>query len=408
MNKKGFSLIELLAVLIILALITVLVSSLVTNTINNAKLTITDAQERSILNAAEKWSVDNSQVFDDIEAKQLQIGLDVVFILDISGSMGYKSNRVLGTDGTKISRYEAMIIATNEALKILLPQNSENRVGLIAYGSSTSTWLPLNNYYSTGEDYVTWTRGYNSSGHDWGTVNFPTLYKKGGSKVSSSYKITDNSTYTQLGIVNGAKMLLNTSPNEAKDRIPVVILLTDGIPNGHNTSLCSICSSNTTGLSSSYYYTVMAGYEYRNKIESHYQNGNGGENVSFFYTIGFGIDSTAARKILDPGSFNETKDYNYVTKAYLDGQMSTEELQSLFSHISNEVVAATKITQVCVTVQDLYDGGYLSTKDIDLASGEAASTYVIMNYNEATNQYKFDLAKTSKQKSDCEKLLSQS
>ena len=409
MKQKGFTLVELLAVLVILALIAVVISGLVNNTIDQAKITITKAQEESILKAAEKWSVDNSMEFDDVEGSKIQIALDVVFILDISGSMGYRENRVLASDGTKISRYEAMIEATNEALKVLIPSNSENRIAIAAYGNSTTTWLPLNNYYSTGTDYITWTR-YSTTGDDWGTVKFPTLYKKGGSKVTNSYKISDNGTNTQNGIVNGSKILLNTSSSEASQRIPVVILLTDGLPISSSSSLCGICTSaskSATGLSNHYYYALMAGYEYRNKIQAHYNNGHGGENTVFFYTIGFGIDNTNARKILDPGSYSQTKAYNYVTSAHLDGQMNTTELRNLFSNISTEVVEATKITQVCVTVKDLYDKGYLSKKDINMADGEAASTYVIMNYNEATNQYNFDLAKTAKQESDCEKLLSQ-
>lgn len=406
-NNKAFTLIELLAVLVILGLLAIIISSLVNNTIDRAKLVITNAQEDSILNAAEKWSVDNSDKFDDIKGNKIQIALDVLFVLDVSGSMGYRENRVLSSNGKSISRYEAMIEATNEALKILIPSNDENRVALVAYGSNTNTWLPLGNYYSSGDDFITWTR-YSSTGDDWGTVNFPTLYKKNGSKVTSTYRLIDSGTNTQKGIVDGAKILLNTSSSEASQRIPVVILLTDGLPISSDARLCGICSNTSmreTGLGTHYYYTLMAGYEYRNKIQAHYNNGNGSENAIFFYTIGFGIDNENARKILDPGSYAQTKSYNYVTSAYLDGHMNTTELRNLFSEISTEVVDATKITKVCVSVKDLYDKGYLSRKDINMANGEAASTYVIMDYNEATNQYNFNLAKTAKQESDCEKLL---
>ena len=81
MKNKGFTLIELLAVMVVLALIAIVVSGLVSNTVDKAKVTITKAQEESILNAAEKWSVDNSEVFDDIEGTKMQIGLDIVYII---------------------------------------------------------------------------------------------------------------------------------------------------------------------------------------------------------------------------------------------------------------------------------------------------------------------------------------
>ena len=54
MRTKGFTLIELLAVLVILGLWAIVVSGLVNNTVNNAKVTITKDQEELILKAAEK------------------------------------------------------------------------------------------------------------------------------------------------------------------------------------------------------------------------------------------------------------------------------------------------------------------------------------------------------------------
>lgn len=399
MKQKGFTLIELLAVLVILALVAIVTSSLVNNTIDKAKVTITKAQEESILKAAEKWSVDNSTEFDDIESKKIQVGLDVVFILDISTSMNSS------VTGSSTRRFIAMVDAVNASMDILEGEN--NRQAVYMYSTSFYTFLPLANYTSSDGKYLTTTN--KTSSYSSNPIKTSTTLRKNGAAMSQKSQKLTGSTNTQKGIYQGTKLLLDTSSAEASERIPVVILLTDGLPNSSSSSLCKSCSSSgrtATGLSNHYYYALMAGYESKKSLASHYSS----SADVFFYTIGLGISTsdTSVNKVLNPGAFPQTSKYNYVTKAFINSNMTAEELKSIFLNISTEVVEATKVVQVCVSIKDLYDQGYLSKKDFDMADGEAASTYVIMNYNEATNQYNFNLAKTEKQKSDCEKLLSQS
>ncbi len=84
-NKRsnlGFTLIELLCVLVILALLVTLVGRSFVKIINDAETELSESQEKSILNAAEKWATENSGEFDDIEGSSLQIGADIVFVLD--------------------------------------------------------------------------------------------------------------------------------------------------------------------------------------------------------------------------------------------------------------------------------------------------------------------------------------
>ena len=59
MNKKGFTLVELLAVIIILSLLAVLASTSVTKVIKNSKSDLYDAQLNLIKSAAEAWGSDN-------------------------------------------------------------------------------------------------------------------------------------------------------------------------------------------------------------------------------------------------------------------------------------------------------------------------------------------------------------
>lgn len=427
MNRKGFSLIELLCVMVVLALLMLLVSGTFNNVINKTKETISEAQEQSILNAAEKWSVDNSEKFDDIEGNKIQIGLDIVFVLDMSGSMTAVD---ILSEGKYISRNKAMIEAVNSAMQVL--DSEMNRMSIVLFGNTSVEYLSLANYSTTNGKYVYYTGRSGALSEPTTNINVVTEYinvssglRKNGSSYSKSAQKLSGCTYTQSGLAKAASILLSTS--DSSNRIPVVILLSDGAPSYGTTRYTNVGSTNvgsckTEGDAESSYYTIKSAKYYKEQIQAHY-NGND----VYFYTIGFGLQEGSYEEVvLNPTNELVTKlksntnriarelsgylqkdsgsGFSYADKAYL-GKFSASELADLFINISTEVVEATKVTQVCVTVQDLYDSGYLSTKDIDLASGEAASTYVIMNFNEATNQYSFALAKTDQQKKDCQALL---
>lgn len=62
MNKKGFTLVELLAVLVILSIITLLVYPIFTSVIKDSKKEIEKTNVNEILNSAYNWSLDNSSI----------------------------------------------------------------------------------------------------------------------------------------------------------------------------------------------------------------------------------------------------------------------------------------------------------------------------------------------------------
>ena len=418
MRTKGFTLIELLAVLVILGLLAIVVSGLVNNTVNNAKVTITKAQESSILNAVEKWSVDNSSEFDDIEEKVSIIGLDVLFIIDASGSMRKTLVGSIWNQKIKETRYYHTTNALNLAMDALKSPN--NRIMITTFGQSNRTVLPLASYSSSNGKYFevadnpdTYSSGsvYNTSAVK-STANLRKVTVDGSgnikeTKVSTvTMNFNEGNTYTQQGMYYAANQFINsTSSSNTINRIPVVIFITDGYPSSGSSSYCKSCTSSAqsaTGLASTFYYTLMAGYETRDMIDKHYYASD-----IFYYTIGFGIDEHAdAKKILDPGSYSKLSKWNYVTKAFQQTGMTAADLNFAFSSITTEVIEATNVTQVCITVKDLYDNGYLSKKDLNMADGEAAATYVIMSSNEATGQWSYALAKTPEQERICKALLS--
>ncbi len=414
MNRRGFTLVELIAVLVVLALLLLLVSGTVSNIINKAKVDISDAQEKSILNAAEKWSIDNSEFFDDTEGNKIQIGLDVVFILDMSGSMGTVD--VYNESGNRISRNKAMIDAVNEAM-LILGEGENTRMAIVLYGSTGITYLPLANYKTTNGQYI-----YNSGRYIYASTGL----LKDGSPYSKSRQNLSGCTYTQIGISTGANILLNNS--DTQNRIPVMIMLSDGAPSYGHTNYKNVGTTKnvgdcmTAGDQHSAYYTIKSAKYYKEAVKAHYNNA-----TTFFYTVGFSLDSgsyeevvlnptpelvenlksnrnSIARGLTNYLNNDPDKDFSYADASYI-GKMDADTLKTVFSEISTTVVEASKVTLVCVTVQELYDKGYLSTNDVDLADGQAASEYVLMSYNEPTNQYKYSFARTDEQKRTCQEYL---
>ena len=63
--KKGFTLVELLVVIVILGLIALVVYPAILGVINNSKQKASENQEKIIENAAKKWGLENSSKLPD-------------------------------------------------------------------------------------------------------------------------------------------------------------------------------------------------------------------------------------------------------------------------------------------------------------------------------------------------------
>ena len=75
MNKKGFTLVELLAAIIILSLLALLAGTSVTNVVKNSKNELYDSQLALIKSAAELWGADNLSLLPNAgECKYLTLG----------------------------------------------------------------------------------------------------------------------------------------------------------------------------------------------------------------------------------------------------------------------------------------------------------------------------------------------
>lgn len=78
MNKKGFTLVELLAVIIIISVLSLLVFPAVNDMIINSKKSSYETGVESILSAAEKWAMENTDKLDENHLNSVYLNLEVL------------------------------------------------------------------------------------------------------------------------------------------------------------------------------------------------------------------------------------------------------------------------------------------------------------------------------------------
>lgn len=233
MKKKnvGFTLVELLAVLVILALLILLAGSSVVRLISGLDKDDSElnaSKIKTIENAAEKWSLDNIDKFDDEDAQLIQVGLDIVFVIDVSGGM--QTGTMPGDKNT--TKSWAAVYAANSILNIFNKSNL-NRAAFVFFGGSvdrdnkeyardyhTIDQTPLKNIQDVSLGYTPEAKYAKN-----GASNI--LYKENG-VTKKTVTFTSKGTYTMGGIQIAANILLNA--DDKKDRIPVIVVLTDGEP----------------------------------------------------------------------------------------------------------------------------------------------------------------------------------
>lgn len=127
------------------------------------------------------------------------VPVDTVFILDMSPKMGDPD-----------AKAEAMLTATESAIRTLMAANPNNRVAVIGYSDYASVLLPLDHYQNGAQaDY------FNYDPNTIGTGGKVTAYGINSSTnpVENTFDIDRQSSgtdkYTQSGIYLGAQQLLN-------------------------------------------------------------------------------------------------------------------------------------------------------------------------------------------------------
>ncbi|MBE6835124.1 MAG: Cna B-type domain-containing protein [Ruminococcaceae bacterium] len=237
------------------------------------------------------------------------IAADVLFILDFTGSMTQSGNTVEKEDGTKVSRLQALVDATNEAIEIITTTNPNNRIKVFSFSGSSSTCatnskeiMPLAHYTSTNTSTETKDKYIYLNGTS--TVRSSTGLLKDGAAFTFSQS-TANGTCTQYGIAAGVKDFvddINAETDKSIERKPYVIMLTDGEPtlaskNWNTEDLAQLRTNTITNSSGGDKYELMAtgailsSAIWKDRLAEAYTEYNGGtKDVEVdWFNIGLGI-----------------------------------------------------------------------------------------------------------------------
>lgn len=171
------------------------------------------------------------------------VPVDTVFILDMSPKMGDPD-----------AKAEAMLTATESAIRTLMAANPNNRVAVIGYSDYASVLLPLDHYQNGAQaDY------FNYDPNTIGTGGKVTAYGINSSTnpVENTFDIDRQSSgtdkYTQSGIYLGAQQLLNADTTvrvggAQVDRAPQIILLSEGEPKDGDTNITAPPTTNSNNI----------------------------------------------------------------------------------------------------------------------------------------------------------------
>lgn len=294
-----------------------------------------------------------------IEVSEKSKAMDVVFVIDLSGSMNYGTSTTNFATNSADTRMYAVVSALNESIKTLA-QNERNRVSVVTFATSSSVKTKLTPLTEENQkkEYFKYTKDRWSNYGEL-TCNIDIGWKKD----------VEGGTYTQSG-VKSAYDVLNSKDNDSsslyKENIPVIIMITDGEPTYGYSDYDNVNTGRyNTGSGSSTsgklgYYNVMTAQYYKEKLNEKYNDS------TYFYTICMGIDSNFIRAVLDPSEENinncrysrgEAGDlYDYLTsdryytyeKSYANGSwvnqnMDSSELIQNIQEAIDEVIYAEGI-----------------------------------------------------------------
>ena len=174
---------------------------------------------------------------------RVSVPIDTVLILDMSPKMGDPD-----------AKAEAMLTATESAIRTLMAANPNTRVAVIGYSDYASVLLPLDHYQNGAQaDY------FNYNPNTIGTGGKVTAYGINSSTnpVENTFDIDRQSSgtdkYTQSGIYLGAQQLLNAGTTvrvggAQVDRAPQIILLSEGEPKDGDTNITAPPTTNSNNI----------------------------------------------------------------------------------------------------------------------------------------------------------------
>lgn len=227
-----------------------------------------------------------------------KVPTDTVFVLDLSNNMW--------EDG--YADIDQMISAVNEALQTLMNANSQNRVAVVGYSTTSAVLLPLGHYYVN--------TGILMRDND--TLKARAVLADGtGTVYEGSFdRLTTNShKYTQHGIYTGMNLLVQAETTAVVGgttvtRAPVMVLMAEGeakygsekfIEPPEEATIGEVGQRATSRYAQSFVAAMTAAYM-KEQVTAHYY-GNSGQSARV-YTIGVDVANCDAPALayayLDP------------------------------------------------------------------------------------------------------------
>ena len=261
------------------------------------------------------------------------IPVDVVFVLDTSWSMIDKDS----------SRGTNMVKAVNNAIDEILRFNKNNRISVVGYSEygvlsnlkvpynnkeHSSVLLPLGRYTANnGQNYL----------------------KKSENRIETNIegyakktRYFEAGTFTQAGIQKGAEQLINSTGKTVKvdgkdvQRVPVIIVVSDGEPTVFSTNYTSPLSGKVLGTSQLKnssavygYYTILTANHYKQKVTNAYKT------TAKVFTIAMDLTTHYGKTVLNPNNINVGSCKNWTEKDPKNAIEDKEISKKLYKYLNN-------------------------------------------------------------------------
>ncbi len=224
------------------------------------------------------------------------VATDTVLVLDTSGSMGS-------------SAVSAMVEAANISIDTLLEANPQNRIAVVFYANSTTTFLPLD-HYTTDSDGI-----YLNASWGGGSISLDNDVRNSGNpRPSASNRDVTGGTYMARGL-HQALSVFNAATLGDETRKPIIVFMTDGAPTRADTDYTNPPSSGNNDLGngtnttqSIVFATELAASYVKESVSKKYEDKYGTSGEALFYTVGMtgGANSQYSECVLDPVNENTT------------------------------------------------------------------------------------------------------
>lgn len=166
-------------------------------------------------------------------------------------------------------------------------------------------------------------------------------------------------TYTQAGLKAAEQMFLAVNDGSEAERVPVIVLVTDGVPTFYNTDFTNLSATKEgTGQTARCtdqmgYLTIRTAMVVKDNVDEHYTSQD-----ALFYSIGPGVTSIFGKTVLDPSDEN---------LAACRGNTATEEQGSSVTGDSLRTYILSRMNQSELQYVDFCDwsiAGELSEDDL--------------------------------------------